>query len=233
MRELSAQNRRLLFLVFILIFIMAHNSFALAPDQIYDQVKDSIVVIKTYNESGGLITLGSGVMLPSGKFVTNYHVIEKGGQYRVGQGNNFIPAILLALDKEKDICILSASGLSSKPANLGKSVKLKVGERVYAIGAPKGLELSLSEGLVSQLRGGPPPIIQTTAAISPWSSGGGLFNAEGELVGITTLQMKEGQNLNFALPVEWITQVMSKETGPSGFSMGTDLIRRNRNRWRS
>lgn len=85
--------------------------------------------------------------------------------------------------------------------------KLKVGEPVYTVGAPQGLELSLSEGIVSQLRGGPPPIIQTTAAVSPGSSGGGLFNAEGELVGITTLQVEGGQNLNFAVPVEWIGQV--------------------------
>ena len=54
-----------------------------------------------------------------------------------------------------------------------------MGEPVYAVGAPQGLELSLSEGIVSQLRGGPPPLIQTTVAISQGSSGGGLFNAEG------------------------------------------------------
>jgi tetratricopeptide (TPR) repeat protein len=82
-----------------------------------------------------------------------------------------------------------------------------VGEPVYAVGAPQGLELSLSEGIVSQLRGDPPPLIQTTVAISKGSSGGGLFNAEGELVGITTFYLKEGQSLNFALPVEWIAEV--------------------------
>ncbi len=81
-----------------------------------------------------------------------------------------------------------------------------MGEPVYAVGAPEGLELPLSEGIVSQLRGGPPPLIQTTVAISPGSSGGGLFNTEGELVGITTFYLKEGQNLNFALPVELIAE---------------------------
>ncbi len=86
-----------------------------------------------------------------------------------------------------------------------------MGEPVYAVGAPQGLELSLSEGIVSQLRGGPPPLIQTTVAISQGSSGGGLFNAEGELVGITTFYLKEGQSLNFALPVEWIGEVAGKK----------------------
>ena len=114
-------------------------------------------------------------------------------------------------DPDKDLCLLTAPGLAAKPARLGKAARLKVGEPVYAVGAPQGLELSLSEGIVSQLRGGPPPLIQTTVAISQGSSGGGLFNAEGELVGITTFYLKDGQSLNFALPVEWIGEVAGKK----------------------
>jgi tetratricopeptide (TPR) repeat protein len=91
-----------------------------------------------------------------------------------------------------------------------------VGEPVYAVGAPQGLELSLSEGIVSQLRGGPPPLIQTTVAISGGSSGGGLFNAEAELVGITTFYLKDAQSLNFALPVEWIAEVAGRKTPERG-----------------
>ena len=95
----------------------------------------------------------------------------------------------------------------AEPARLGKTDRLKVGDPVYAVDAPQGLELSLSEGIISQLRGGHPhPIIQTTVAISPGSSGGGLFTAKGELVGITTFYLKDGQSLNFALPVEWADQ---------------------------
>jgi serine protease Do len=69
--------------------------------------------------------------------------------------------------------------------------------------------VSLSDGLVSALRGpdGKDPIIQTTAPISQGSSGGGLFNEDGKLVGITTLQARSGQNLNFAIPAEWITEL--------------------------
>jgi tetratricopeptide (TPR) repeat protein len=77
------------------------------------------------------------------------------------------------------------------------------------------LELSISEGIVSQLRGGPPPFIQTTAAISPGSSGGGLFDAEGRLVGLTALYLEGGQNLNFALPVEWIAAVKPGLAAPA------------------
>ena len=89
-----------------------------------------------------------------------------------------------------------------------------IGEEVYAIGAPQGLDLSLSRGIISQLRGNygkqSAPIIQTDAAISPGSSGGGLFNENGELLGITTFKFSGGasEGLSFALPVEWVKELM-------------------------
>ena len=183
-------------------------------------------------------------MLPSGDIITNYHVVKTGDRYKVSkqiditklselsdaelekvaktppskdndfQGATTTPATLKTVDSDKDLCLLTASVLTAKSARLGKAAQLKVGDKVYAVGAPQGLELSLSEGIVSQLRGGPPPLIQTTVAISPGSSGGGLFNAEGELVGITTFYLKDSQSLNFALPVEWIGLVTETKSHP-------------------
>jgi tetratricopeptide (TPR) repeat protein len=125
----------------------------------------------------------------------------------VGRGKHLVAATLYAEDSDKDICLLDAKGIQGKPAQLGKAAALKVGDPVYAVGAPKGLELSLSDGIVAQLRGAPSPLIQTTAAISPGSSGGGLFDKEGRLVGLTTFYLEGGQSLNFAMPVEWIGEV--------------------------
>ena len=89
-----------------------------------------------------------------------------------------------------------------------------------------GLELSISEGIVAQLRGGPPPLIQTTAAISFGSSGGGLFDREGRLVGITTFGLRGGQSLNFELPVEWIGEVKpGRELAAEGGSQSEWLKR--------
>jgi hypothetical protein len=180
---------------------------ALTPSQVFDKVKDSVVVVKALDAQGKVKMQGSGVLLPSGKVATNCHVVEGGASYQVGRGKQFVQATLYAEDGDKDICILDAKDIGGEPAQLGKAATLTVGDPVYAVGAPRGLELSLSDGIVSQLRGGPPPLIQTTAAISPGSSGGGLFDGEGRLVGLTTLYLKEGQNLNFAMPVEWISEV--------------------------
>jgi len=190
-----------------LLSILPAQVHALTPDQVFDKVKDSIVVVQTLDAQGRVKGQGSGVLLPSGKIATNCHVVEGGASYRVGRGKELVRATLYAEDGDKDICLLDANGITGKPAQLGKATGLKVGVPVYAVGAPKGLELSLSDGIVAQLRGGPPPFIQTTAAISPGSSGGGLFDGEGRLVGLTTLYIEGGQSLNFAMPVEWIGEI--------------------------
>jgi serine protease Do len=103
---------------------------------------------------------------------------------------------------KKDRCILK----SIKPANhvpIRSYGELKIGERVYSIGAPAGLELTMSDGLLSgkRLISGR-HLVQTTAPISPSSSGGGLFDEAGNLIGITTFYLKDSENLNFAISAE-------------------------------
>ncbi|MDP1537850.1 MAG: tetratricopeptide repeat-containing serine protease family protein, partial [Burkholderiales bacterium] len=191
-------------LVLVALPLAAH---ALTPSQVFEQVKDSVVVIKTLDKQGKTLGQGSGVVLPSGKIATNCHVLKDGVSFEAGRGKSFVPATLYAGDEDKDLCLLQADKLGGTPAQIGKAATLKIGEAVYAVGAPKGLELSLSDGIVSQLRGGSPPLIQTTAAISPGSSGGGLFDSAGRLVGLTTLYIDDGQSLNFAMPVEWLADL--------------------------
>ncbi len=164
-------------------------------------------MVKTLDTRGKVKGQGSGVLLSSGRVATSCHVVEGGASYQVGRGKGFVPATLYAEDGDKNICLLDAKGIQGRPAQLGKAVRLKVGDPVYAVGAPQGLELSLSDGIVAQLWGGPSPLIQTTAAISPGSSGGGLFDREGRLVGLTTSYLEGGQSLDLAMPVEWIGEV--------------------------
>jgi len=163
--------------------ILPAQVHALTPDQVFDKVKDSIVVVKTLDAQGKVKGQGSGVLLPSGKIATNCHVMEGGASYQVGRGKQLVRATLFAEDMDKDVCLFDAKGITGKVAQLGKAADLKVGAPVYAVGAPWGLELSLSDGIVAQLRGGPPPLIQTTAAISRGSSGGGCSMGMADLSG--------------------------------------------------
>lgn len=199
----------------LVLTVFSSASLALSPSQVFEEAKDSVVVVKAFDFVGKQTSQGSGVLLSGGKVATNCHVTKDGLSFQVGRNTLFVAAKVYAGDSDKDICLLEAKGIGGKPAKLGKSTSLKVGEPVYAIGAPRGLELSLSDGIVSQLRGGSPPLIQTTAAISPGSSGGGLFNSEARLVGFTTLYIDGGQSLNFAMPVEWLAGLKPGEKGPS------------------
>ena len=181
---------------------------AITPEQIFVQVSPSVVVVDIFDAKGKSIGQGSGAVIAAGQVVTNCHVAQNGKSLRVRQSGKTFKATLQYADPDRDLCQLSAPDLQAPPIVLGTAKKLRVGQRVYAIGAPQGLELTLSEGLISSLRhyqGS--QYIQTSAAISPGSSGGGLFDDQGRLIGITTFQLTEGQNLNFALPVDWIGEL--------------------------
>ena len=102
---------------------------ALTPGQVFDKVKDAVVVVKTLDAQGKVKGQGSGVLISSGRVATNCHVVEGGASYQVGRGKQLVSATLYAEDGDKDICILDAKGIEGKPAQLGKAASLKVGTR--------------------------------------------------------------------------------------------------------
>jgi len=111
-----------------------------------------------------------------------------------------------APEKPTKRCILRLSNIVEplpKWVRVRPFADVKIGEPVFTVGAPQGLELSLADGIVSSKRSiDEGRLIQTSAPISKGSSGGGLFDAEGNLVGITTFMLKDAQNLNFAIAAE-------------------------------
>lgn len=178
---------------------------AKTPSELFETVAPSVVVVVASDASGEAKTLGSGVVVARGQVITNCHVLAEGVSIEVRQDGRRVPATLTHADPDRDLCRLGASGLTAPSVRMGTVKDLKVGARVYAVGAPQGLELTLTDGLVSGLRDiGGGTVIQTTAPISQGSSGGGLFDEEGRLVGITTFYLAESQSLNFALPADWI-----------------------------
>ena len=206
---MKATYKSAIFAIILLItFFSAVDVAARTAAEIFEKASRSVVVVRIYDEKGKAIGLGSGVVLPSGDVATNFHVVEKATGIKVHQGGKDYDAVLRYSDRDRDVCSLSVAGMKTPTVTMGNTKKLKVGSRVYAIGTPKGLELTLSEGIISGLRsveGG--QYLQITAPISPGSSGGGLFDEEGRLIGLTTFYMAEGQQLNFAVPVEWIGEL--------------------------
>ncbi len=179
--------------------------FARIASEVFALASPSVVVVYTTDSELQPLSQGSGVAMPGQAVATNCHVLAKAARIVVRDRDAPRPASLLQADTERDVCLLRARGLTAPPARLGSSASLRVGDPVYAIGTPRGLELTLSEGIVSGFRGqSRARLIQTTAPISPGSSGGGLFDAEGRLVGLPSFLLRESQQLNFAVPVEWV-----------------------------
>ncbi|WP_161954048.1 tetratricopeptide repeat protein [Candidatus Methylomirabilis limnetica] len=193
--------------------VVSTPAIAKTPSQVFEEVSASVVVVEVYDAKGTQIGQGSGVIIAPGEVATNCHVTKDAQRLQVRHGQVRHPAQVRLSDADRDLCQITAAGLTARPVAIGATKALKVGSRVYAVGAPKGLELTLSEGIVSGLRevsGG--RFIQTTAPISPGSSGGGLFDENAALVGLTTFYVSEGQNLNFALPVEWLRELHARHT---------------------
>jgi hypothetical protein len=178
-------------------------------EEVFRKASPSVVTVKIFRgEDKRLLKQGSGVVVAPGTVATNRHVVEAGSEIRViDHGQSYWASVTYA-DGEYDLCALDVPGLSAPPVDMATVQTLRVGQRVYAIGAPRGLELSISDGLVSAVRPyGAFPLIQTNAPISKGSSGGGLFDTDGRLVGITTFSAMEGQNINFALAADLVSHL--------------------------
>jgi serine protease Do len=187
----------------------------LSAEQVFAQASASIVRIHAQDDKGQRVKQGSGVVIGTGRVITNCHVASGASRLTVSSGGTSYSASIRVADEPFDLCSLDVTGLTAPAVSVGSVETVRTGQKVFAIGAPMGLELTISEGIVSSLREAPQgKVIQTTAPVSPGSSGGGLFDPEGRLVGIVTFQAKSGQNLNFAVPADWIAQ-MSSRSAPS------------------
>lgn len=206
------------FALLAVVFICAPAQAKTAAE-VFAEVSESVVVIHNYDNQNKLQSLGSGIVITSGHVVTNYHVVEKAGRLTVRYQGKEYPAKTGYIDRFRDVCSLDIPGLQASKLVLGDTSLLKVGSKVYAVGAPQGLELTFSDGIISGLRDvDKGHYIQTTAPISLGSSGGGLFDEEGRLIGIPTYFFKQGQQLNFALPVEWIKDLPNRHVVSSRVS---------------
>lgn len=183
---------------------------ALTPEVLFEQLAPSVWTVDVFDAQGKRSGSGSAVVIGPGSLITNCHVVAKAKGFAVARENVSYGATLEHADPERDLCLLKVRNFTAPAVTIGNVDDLKIGSRVYAIGSPRGLEQTISDGLLSGVRksgDGSFTALQVTVPISPGSSGGGLFDARGRLIGITTFMLKESQNLNFAMPAHWIAEV--------------------------
>jgi S1-C subfamily serine protease len=170
------------------------------------RVKPAIVAIVTYDVKGDALATGSGFFIRPGQVVTNLHVIRGARRTAVktldGKGRVYQVAGLLAVDEEGDLALMRVDMSPERPRSSELAGSLpEEGETVFVIGNPLKLEGSVTDGIVSAVREVPGvgKIIQTTAPISHGNSGSPIFNLKGQVIGVITVKVTNGQNISLAI----------------------------------
>ncbi|RKU19383.1 hypothetical protein C6503_07955 [Candidatus Poribacteria bacterium] len=218
------KNERLLgnFIAWVLLltfFITVAN--AQTPQQIWEAAAGSTVLLEMRDASNSPAGQGSGFFVGNGLIATNYHVIQKaakGSAKLVHDQRRFEIEGYTAMDPEHDLAILKVANYSIPALPLGNSDTVEISETVYTVGNPRGLEGTFSQGHISNIHPEGTPrvhgkVLQFNAPISRGSSGGAILNSAGEVIGIVAETRDDGQNLNFAIPVNNLKALIAR-AGP-------------------
>jgi hypothetical protein len=181
---------------------MSQGKLKLTPQTIAEKSSKSVVQITSKNSSGEILGFGTGFFAGPNQVVTNFHVIDGASFVTVNalnSGRVYEVTKVNGYSIENDLAILLIDGVE-KPLSITE-VLPKIGDTVYVNGNPKGLTGTFSSGIVSAIRGESDNTrIQITAPISPGSSGSPVMNAKGEVIGVASSAVLNGQNLNFVIP---------------------------------
>ena len=189
----------------------------LSAQKIARAVFPSVVLLIMEDRNGQVLSQGSGFVIGKGLIATNFHVIEGAtsgvAKFAGGKGVHEI-AGLVAMDERRDLVLLSVKGVHAPSLCIGDANRMAVGDQVYAVGNPLGLEGTFSEGIISGIRHvGSDTILQITAPISPGSSGGPVIDNRGQVIGVSTATFSGGQNLNFAIPSSYLASLLARASG--------------------
>lgn len=211
---------RLVPLVLTLLFATAAYAQESLP-ALVKRVKPAVVAIATYDASGEALMTGSGFFLRPGQVVTNLHVIRGAVKAEIktldGKGKVFPVNGTVAIDEEGDLALLSVETPSERPRSTELASELPdEGEPIFVIGNPLKLEGSVSDGIVSAVREVPNSyrIIQITAPISHGNSGSPVFNLKGQVLGVVTIKVTNGQNINLAIAAARVAQLTAGKLQP-------------------
>src|SRR5262252_3899164 len=169
--------------------------------EIVARTRNAVVIVETDQR------FGSGFIIkPDGVIVTNNHVVAdaKEMSVKLTSGEVYRNVYLITTDPVEDLAFLKIEGVDLPTVPLGNSNEVRLGDEVLLVGAPQGLEQTVSDGLISGIRlDNGVRVLQTSAAASPGSSGGPLLNRSGEAVGVMSFKVVNGENLNFTIPVNY------------------------------
>ena len=195
----------------LMLLLFTAHAHAGETETVFNRVRDSVVTLTVYDERREVDGAGSGVVTAPGRVITNCHVVQEAVAIRVRAGDKEWDATVALADSARDLCQLEVPGLTAPAAKIRSYREVQIGEPIYAVGNPLGFGLAVSAGLVSSIAQHKGELrLFSSAPISPGSSGGGLFDSRGRLVGITTGFYTGAQNLNLALPADWVEELPAR-----------------------
>jgi S1-C subfamily serine protease len=211
-------------LPFVFALLLVFSQLAAAQESLPElvrHVKPSVVAITTYDASGDPLMTGSGFFVGPGQVVTNLHVLRGAARADVrtldGKGKTYSVSGAVSVDEEGDLVLLSVD----MPADRGRPIEFAAslpdeGEKVFVVGNPLKLEGSVSDGIVSAVREVPNvgKIIQFTAPVSHGNSGSPIFNMMGHVIGVVTVKVTNGQNINLAISAGRVAQLHGSKVRP-------------------
>jgi len=210
----------------LLLMISLHAWPAVAPDgeSVYKGAVRSVMTLEVETTTGQRTGGTAFLALRRGVAVTAWHVVSDARRIkaRFSDGRETIVTRILDKDEERDLAVLELADSGSRPMLRIASDDPPVGSRVYLLGAPEGLEFSISEGIVNQIRRlDGTKLIQYSAATNPGNSGGPLLDAKGIVVGVCVGRFRDSQNLNFAVKAWYATQMNTATNGPRPTQAGS------------
>lgn len=215
-------------LVLVALSLVPHVSHSqnLRPETIANARK-AVFLIKGTNAEGA--TIGTGfIVTPDGKAVTALHVIREltSAGARLPSGDIYDSFAVLAIDERRDLAIIQLAGFDLPTLPLGNSNDVAVGHAVAAIGNPRGLEGTVTTGVISAVRDHPKgfKVIQTDAAANPGNSGGPLLDTMGNVIGVVDFKLGESENLNFAVPINYVRGLLQGSLVPRALAQLPQLL---------
>ncbi|MFN2529900.1 MAG: trypsin-like peptidase domain-containing protein [Pyrinomonadaceae bacterium] len=205
----------------LILFVVSLASAQNNLPELVRRVKPAVVAVATYDANGEALMTGSGFFLRPGQVVTNLHVMRGATRAEIktldGKGKVYPVAGVVAVDEEGDLVLLNVDMPSERARSSELSKNLPdEGEKIFVIGNPLKLEGSVSDGIVSAVREVPNVgrIIQITAPISHGNSGSPVFDLQGHVLGVVTVKVTNGQNINLAIAAERVAQLKPDRLRP-------------------
>ncbi len=184
--------------------------------EIFEKAKNAVAIVNVYDENRNLMRIGAGfTYTPDGQIVTTYNLVNGGTYVKIKVNDKeYVPLAIYKIDRRRDVVVYKIDGNNLPFLAIANSDYVKVGDRVFTIGNPKGFERSFSEGIISAKRdfGAGKIYFQFTGPTAEGMEGSPLLNENGDVIGIISSRSYMEKDLNFAIQINSIKEILeSKE----------------------